>query len=109
MAGPDDSLVHLLHTAWSGALTLLVAALGWFMRWNWNRLVTELDSKADKDALEAVEADMNRRHDETLGVLKEIRDTIASNNTEANQARTSMQCSRACRALSARWARSRAG
>lgn len=92
MASPDDSIIHLVHTVWSGVLTLLLAVVGWFMRWNWNRLVTELDSKADKAALEVVKADIDRRHNETLVVLKEIRDGISNNDREAtSQVRNALQ------------------
>lgn len=91
MASADDSIIHLVHTVWSGVLSVLMLVVGWFVRWNWNRIVTELDKKADKEALDVVKQDMDRRHDEMLQVLKEIRDGIANNDREATAVRNALQ------------------
>lgn len=90
MANADDSVIHLIHTVWSGALTLLVAVIGWFMRWNWNRIVTELDGKADRETVLDVKADFERRHKETLDMMKEIKEAITKNDAEATQVRNSL-------------------
>ena len=85
--GADESLIHLIHTLWSGALTLLVASIGWLLRWNWNKinkevdlLKQEMDGKVDKIDLKEV-ADQLREGQ------KEIMRIIERNNESAKQDR----------------------
>jgi hypothetical protein len=65
MSNGDDSLIHLIHTIWSGALTVLAGALIAIVKWNWTKLsdkVEQIDKgKVDKDALELLRDDLKER------------------------------------------------
>lgn len=56
----DDNIVHLIHTVWSAALTVF----GGIVVWNWNRLVKEVDSKADKSEVTQLREDLQNRWDQ---------------------------------------------
>lgn len=69
MAAGDESLVHLIHTVWSGVLT----ALGGLIVWNWNRLVKEVDKKVDRSEITQLREDLRQRWQAQDQVQKESR------------------------------------
>jgi hypothetical protein len=78
---PDETLIHWLFGAWSWVLSLL----GGILMWNWNKLTTDVDRKADHSDLEQLRAEFyegreaqERMHTENRRRLDDIYQLLAT-------------------------------
>lgn len=79
MANGGDSLIHWVHSAWLAGGTLITGAFMGIVKWNWNRVVKQIDDKADKSEVTQLREDLSARwetqdrmHTENRGRLDQI-------------------------------------
>jgi hypothetical protein len=89
--GGDDNAIHLIHTVWSACLTLLVAAIGWLLRWNWNRINMEVDSMKEKLESKVDKSELKDVVEQLREGQKEIIKSIEKNNEIARDDRHSIR------------------
>lgn len=86
MTEPDDSIIHLVHTLWSAAITGLIAVFWAVVKWNWNKLNTTLDGKVDRSEMDQLRASLKERWDQQDQVAAD-RDERQEQQHKENRAR----------------------
>ena len=84
---------------WNAVLTLVVAVLGGFgamIRWNWNKLVNDLNQKADIEDVrrntrelqyKADKDEVDEKHQENIETLREIKEEVKQSAKDGHASR----------------------